>query len=72
MVPLVSPFQGAPVHDWNYLLGTLGLLHQDQVIGSTFQVAGILTMGAGILVGAWVLQVMAKVYRKVSLSDRPA
>ena len=59
MLPLVSPFQGAPGHDWNYLLGTLGLLGQDRVIGGAFQVAGVLTMGAGFLGGLWVLRVMA-------------
>lgn len=59
LLPLVSPFQGAPGHDWNYLLGTLGLLGQDRVIGGAFQVAGVLTMGAGFLGGLWVLRVMA-------------
>ena len=61
MVPLVSPFGGAPGHDWNYLLGTLGLLGRDQVIRGTFHVAGILTMGAGLLGAVWVLRVMARV-----------
>ena len=59
VLPLVSPFQGAPGHDWNYLLGTLGLLDQDGLIGGAFQVAGLLTMGAGLLGGLWVLRVMA-------------
>jgi hypothetical protein len=59
ILPLVSPFQGAPGHDWNYLLGTLGLLGQDRVIGGVFQVAGVVTMGAGFLGGLWVLRVMA-------------
>lgn len=47
--------------DWNYLLGTLDLLRQDQVIGGAFQVAGILTMGFGLLGGLWVLRIMARV-----------
>lgn len=64
MLPLVSPFQGVPGHDWNYLLGTLGLLRQDQGIGGAFQVAGILTMGFGLLGGLWVLRVMARVERR--------
>ena len=68
MLPLVSTFQGAPGHDWNYLLGVLGLLHQDRVIGGAFRVAGILTMGAGIWVGGWVLRVMAR----VNGADQPA
>lgn len=87
MLPLVSPFQGAPGHDWNYLLDTLGLLGQDQVIGGAFQVAGILTMGVGLFGAVWVLRVMAGVnepsqavgqrlpvpqsQRKVRLPDHP-
>ena len=61
LLPLVSPFPGAPGHDWNYLLGTLGLLDQDRIIGDAFHVAGILTMGAGLLGAVWVLRVMARV-----------
>jgi hypothetical protein len=53
MLPLLSPFQGAPGHDWNYLLGTLGLLGQDGVIGGAFQVAGLLTMGWGPCFASW-------------------
>ena len=34
LLPLVSTFQGAPGHDWNYLLGTLGLLGRDRAIGA--------------------------------------
>ena len=60
MLPLVSPFPGAPGHDWNYLLGTLGLLSQDQLIGGAFQLMGILTMGGGIFAASWVLWVMAR------------
>lgn len=59
MLSLVSSFQGVPRHDWNYLLGTLGLLGQDGVIGGAFQVAGLLTIGAGFFGGLWVLRVMA-------------
>ena len=59
LLPLVSTFQGAPGHDWNYLLGALGLLGRDRAIGGAFQVAGILTMGGGFLGSLWVLRVMA-------------
>jgi hypothetical protein len=53
------PFRERLGHDWNYLLGTLGLLGQDRVIGGAFQVARVPTMGAGFLGGLWVLRVMA-------------
>lgn len=59
LLPLVSPFPGAPGHDWNYLLGTLGLLRQDHVIGNAFRATGILTMGTAFLAGVWHLRIMA-------------
>jgi hypothetical protein len=59
MLPLVSPFGGAPGHDWSYLLGTLGLLPHDQLIGGIFQLSGIFSMGGGIFAASWVLWVMA-------------
>jgi hypothetical protein len=63
LLPLVSPFPGAPGHDWNYLLSTLGLLQQDGVIGGAFRIAGIVTMGAGLFGSLWVLRIMARVNR---------
>jgi hypothetical protein len=60
ILPLVSPFHGAPGHDWNYLLSALGLLRLDRVIGGAFRVAGIVTMGAGLFWRLWVLRVMAR------------
>lgn len=63
LLPLVSPFPGAPGHDWNYLLATLGLLRQDQLVGGAFRAAGILTMGSALVAGAWHLRVMAKLAR---------
>ena len=63
MLPLVSPLPGAPGHDWNYLLGSLGLLRLDHVVGGAFRVAGIVTMGAGLFGGSWVLRVMVRVNR---------
>ena len=67
LLPLVSPLQGAPGHDWNYLLGALGLLGQDRAIGGAFQVAGMLTMGTGLLGSLWVLRIM----RTVNVADPP-
>ena len=61
LLPLVSPFSGAPGHDWNYLLGTLGLLPRDQMVGGAFRATGMLTMGASLVAGVWVLRIMAEV-----------
>src|SRR3989454_2304072 len=33
------PLVGGGEHDWNYLLGTLGLLNQDQLIGGAVRLA---------------------------------
>ena len=60
LLPLVSPFPGAPGHDWNYLLGALGLLRHDWMVGRAFQTAGILTMAVGLLASTWVLRIMAQ------------
>ena len=36
------PLVGGGEHDWNYLLGRLGLLQQDQLIGGGVRMVGIL------------------------------
>lgn len=59
LLPLVSPFRGAPQHDWTYLLQNLGLLRFDAQVGRAFHDVGILTMAAGLATGAWVLKLMA-------------
>ena len=33
---------GGGEHDWNYLLGRLGLLQQDRLIGSGVRLVGVL------------------------------
>jgi hypothetical protein len=40
-----------PIHDWNYLLGKVGLLWADQIIGGTIFLAGLtfLICSAGLL-----------------------
>ena len=76
LLPLVSPFQGAPGHDWNYLLGTLGLHQQDHMVGGAFRATGILIMGASLWAGVWVLRIMAELAAtkngSFSESDRPS
>ncbi len=76
LLPLVSPFPGAPGHDWNYLLGTMGLLRQDQAVGGVFRLAGLLTMGVSLLASVWALRIMTGtatgVGGRVSESDRLA
>jgi hypothetical protein len=58
-LPLVTPGPGDPIHDWYYMLARLGWLQHDELIGRFFRMMGILTMGAAILFGAWILWRMA-------------
>lgn len=44
----------APVHDWNYLLGQLGLLPADQVLGALVFGVGVVVMLAAVGGCLWV------------------
>lgn len=59
-LPLVRPGGGEIVHDWNYLLGRLGLLEWDRTIGVLFRLAGSLAMLAALAGGAWLLWRMSR------------
>lgn len=62
VLPLVSPF--GPVdsdsHDWTVMLLKWGMLSRDQEIGAGLRGGGVLAMVASVVVGAWVLWLMAK------------
>ena len=45
------PLVGGGEHDWNYLLGTLGLLQQDRLIGDGVHLVGILVYAWSCLMG---------------------
>lgn len=64
-LPLVSPFAGQPIHDWNFLLDRTGLLGRTASVAFGFRLAGILFMLAGLLFGGWLLFEMIR-------SRRPA
>lgn len=66
LLPLVSPSSGDPIHDWNYLLGTLGLLRQDQTIARLFRASATCCMLIGVGTGAWLLW---KMYRPEPARD---
>ncbi len=60
-LPLVTPFGGEEIiHDWNYLLGKLGLLNSDTVLGGFVRLLAILNMVIGLFFGAWLLLKMFK------------
>ncbi len=56
---LVSPFGGDVYHDWNYLLGRVGLLASDQTLATLIRAAGYAWLVLAIAWGAWVLWAMA-------------
>ncbi len=57
-LPLVSPFAGQPVHDWNYLLGMAGLLGHAAWVARLFRLAGGLCYFAGLAYAGWLILVM--------------
>ncbi len=57
-LPLVSPFAGVPIHDWNYMLGRLGLLQQSGTVAGLFRLGAALSFLAGLLFCAWLLAAM--------------
>lgn len=66
-LPLYSLGGGDPVHDWNYLLGSLHLLPQDTAIAGAVHFAALILLLASVLLGAWLCGVMAR-----SPEDAPA
>ncbi len=57
------PLVGGGEHDWEYILGTLGLLHLDQRISRTFHFAGVLVF-AWAMVMAWFEAAAVRAPRK--------
>lgn len=54
-LPLVSPFGGDPMHDWNYLLRRTGLLQADTGIAMMMRMAGFACMGTFLWLGTVLL-----------------
>ncbi len=55
-IPLVSLFGAEDVvHDWNYLLGRVGLLQFDTALGFIIRVLAALSMFICLAYGAWLL-----------------
>ena len=59
-LPLYSLGGGDPVHDWNYLLGSLHLLPQDAAIAGAVRTAALGSLALSVLLGAWLCAVMAR------------
>ena len=54
-LPLVSPFSGHPLHDWNYLCTRMGLLDSCEGIGLLLKLLATLVMLLAIGAGAWLV-----------------
>lgn len=67
-LPLVSPFGPVDVdsHDWTVVLMKYGMLSRDEVIGGWLQRTGFVAMLVSLLLGAWVLRVMAVASRETA------
>jgi hypothetical protein len=59
-LPLYSLGGGDPVHDWNYLLGSLHLLPHDTAIAGAIRAAALLALGLSVLLGGWLCARMAR------------
>jgi hypothetical protein len=59
-LPLVSPFSGHPIHDWNYLFTSLGWLGACEAIGLLTKVLATLVMGLSIGFGSWLVWKMLR------------
>lgn len=64
-LPLVSPFGGGgeAIHDWNWLLDRLNILHLDYVVAFWLRLAGVVSMLICQIAGFWLVFHMVS-YRK--------
>ena len=60
LLQLVSPWNDSPENDWSFMLMRFGKLSRDEVIGGRIRAAGMILMPLSLLVGAWVLRVLAR------------
>ena len=64
---LVS-FGESAIHDWNYLLGRLGLLPRDLAIAQAMRVGAGLVLLGSLAAGAWICREMARPAEPATLS----
>lgn len=61
LLPLVSVGgQETVIHDWNYMLGGLGVLPWDTSIAGVIRVCAVLLAVCGIITGSWLLWQMKR------------
>jgi len=57
-LPLVTPGGGHPIHDWNYLLGSLGWLRHTDAVAALYRGAANVSMAVGVAGMTWLLSRM--------------
>jgi hypothetical protein len=57
---LVTPGGGEPIHDWNYVLASMGWLRSTEEIALLHRVAAHLSMAACLAFGTWLVLTMAR------------
>jgi len=62
-LPLVSPFGCEPLHDWNYILGKMGMLNYDTALASFIRLMAIVSMLICLVYGGWLVWLMLKSFR---------
>ena len=58
-LPLLG-FSEEPIHDWNYLLGKLGLLEADHALAFLMRVLAFACWVAALAFGGWILNRMRR------------
>ena len=54
-LPLVNMFGGDPIHDWNFLLGSLNKLSSDLRYAAGFRFVGFLSTVIFLWAGSWLI-----------------
>jgi hypothetical protein len=57
-LPLLSVYSGEPIHDWNYLLGKLGLLQADNALAGFTRLIAFLIGAMSLALGGWLCAIM--------------
>jgi hypothetical protein len=68
-LPLVTPGGGPAKHDWNYLLGRMGMLHRDLTFAFMLRVAAVISMIICFIGGGYILYRMIKPYKEPPLVE---
>lgn len=58
-LPLANLFGGDPIHDWNYLLGSMNRLQLDWAYAMRVRMLGLVAVGIFLWLGFWLLWKMA-------------